>query len=56
VDIIRSSYYIHVKIWGGYPELMKLIFAVLYMYVSRTMGLHAVIKCEFFTFIYPSSH
>jgi len=40
VDIIRTLYYIH-----G-PELIKLIFAVLY--VSWTMGLTLVIKRKFF--------
>jgi len=45
VDIIRTVYYIH-----G-PELMKLIFAVLY--ISWTMGLTRCYKTEiFFTFIH----
>ena len=43
-DIIRTTYYIH-----G-PELMKLIFAVLY--VSRTMGLTRCYKTERFFYIY----
>jgi len=49
VDIIRTVYYIH-----G-PELMKLIFAV--VYVSRTIGLTLVIKLKFFlAFIQNKTH
>ena len=45
VDIMRTTYYVRE------PELMKLIFAVLY--VSRTMGLTRCYKTErFFTFIF----